>query len=529
MAPRSKRQKRAPAKKGEEADSAHATTPSSSATREPTLDLFYMLPHELRTRIIELACRSPPPPKVSKSRWDHSEGQKSIVPPLLDMATTLSLLLASKPLFDLAARLLYRDVMLFRPSALASFHQAVTSHPQLGELVLNLHVGPMNELPDEWNPLKEREGYYASDWSDAELSSPPYHPTCMQLRTSVQEHEQPALTLPSGKSTYRWGVAGDEICLGGEDRPTWHGCDDVLHAVEVAQRTIDVDLHHDGYAYHGYVELSNVEYMARAFEVQAVMDLCYYELSRRQAKYGINYPFEAGKGDKPSCLPLVLTGYSLAPGNDDGQTKNKASDEPWVLSRADLLRQINRRGSPTDRFDTPLLFARSGIDLNTNVGRDDRRCKLFGTTVYGEGKDWADLFSPSAGLTAAASSRSQEVIDVSLPQMHTLGSLLAQLRTVLLATPNVENLSLTGFLERAVCGTRSVGPLLPNLRALNLGPPPEVWLGPMLFDRLSQVQELRIGGVELMEEEAARIGSLHGLKHLQWSLPGLLSTKYAEK
>ncbi|PWN46606.1 hypothetical protein IE53DRAFT_391224, partial [Violaceomyces palustris] len=62
----------------------------------------------------------------------------------------------------------------------------------------------------------------------------------------------------------------------------------------------------------------------------------------------------------------------------------------------------------------------------------------------------------------------------------TLGSILAQLKTVLTMAPKLETLALDGFLERAVCGRRAAGGM-GKLRCVSLGPPPPYWSSPLLF------------------------------------------------
>lgn len=545
MAPRSKRQKRAPAKKGkeaqssrpsapgkkgEEAESAQATAPSSSAPREPTLDYFFFLPRELQFRIVELARRSPEPAKKSAPRvWGYSLERKPTVAPLLDVTTTLSLLLASKELYNLTAKILYHDVMLCRPSALVSFHQAITAHPQLGALVVNLHAGPIDGLPDDWYPLEELESCCPSEWSDEDRFTPPYYPSCMQIRNSIQKHEQPLnLYSPLGKDWARWHVAGDLVPLDPERscRSDRKLCDFML----VAQRRIDVSLEDEGYRLRGGTRLAGVDYTSRLFEAQAVLDLCYYEIARRQSKDGLKYPAGAPENDVLARLSLSIEGYPII--RQEDSTSKTPDEDRFILTRADFLRQIARPGSATDRFDSPLLFARSGIDIvNTDGASDDRRPLVRDDLASEQRKDWADLFSQATRCNRFSSNDpTADAIDPSIPHIDTLGSLLAQMRALLLATPNVENLSLTGFLKRALCGSRSVGSLLPALRALSLGPPPEQWLAPMLFERLTQVQELRIAGVELLEEEAACVADgLPGLQRLQWSFPGEVSRTYAEK
>lgn len=321
----------------------------------------------------------------------------------------------------------------------------------------------------------------------------------------------------------RWGVATERFSL--RSASSFPGHKEVRDAMLVAQETLDVDLQEEPYAYVCHPgpaqQIALVDYTMRVYEAQAVLDLTLQQMARRQALEGSKLP--PSRDGEDAAYPLLrIDRYPASPSkNTQAQTSSESSseeEERWVLSRSDILQHLARPGSMTDRFDSPLHFARSGIDIvDTEMPGDRRRPKLEQTD-----KEWLDLFSPSSKIFSGSSSLAANVIDGPRPPTATIGSLLAQLRMVLSSTPNLDTLSLTGFLEWAICGPRSVAPLLPKLRAVSIGPPPERWLAPMLFDKFKfgQVEELRLCGVELLLEEAESVvANLPSLKRLLWSMP----------
>lgn len=524
MAPRLKRQNRASSKnsKGDEKAAAPPSTSSSSSSASSaqsfSLEGFFNLPCELKFRIIELACRSPAPPPPPKPIWEREEDDK--VPPVLDTGTTFSLLLGSPDLYALVLPILWRDVMLSRPSALISFREAITSNPQLGLFVVNLHVGPSDELPGWAYPLSERKGFndsHCSGYSNA------YHPATMQITPSVRGNEQPHLNIKQGEGIFServWTVGDEHFELDASDH-FFPGYQEVVDMLGEAQEVIDVDLQNEGYSYDPKTKLAPVEYIARVYEAQAVLDLYLIEMARRQVRYDLVLPPQEDN-KRLACPHLIIEGYPNSPAHPTNE-----DEEVFILTPLDLLQHLARPGSVTDRFDSPLLFARSGVDIVKQTPSAGRRKRLDISDGERE-QDWADIFSPSSSIFSGSS-----VSTISLPSPHsgTIGSLLTQLRMVLASTPNLENLSLTGFLERAICGKRSAAPLLPKLRALSVGPPPQRWCAPIIFDQLGQIKELRICGIELLQEEAESVvAKLPVLKTLQWSMPNTpASQSYAPK
>lgn len=217
--------------------------------------------------------------------------------------------------------------------------------------------------------------------------------------------------------------------------------------------------------------------------------------------------------------------------------------KPFVITLDQINQHLTRAGSATDRFDHPLIFCRSGAKdfLFDGPGRgeyvgtedpfelaheEDER-PLYKDKAKPE--DYADLWDVR-GLERGW--RRKDVvypqdlssdIDPTSPNSATLGSLLTMTRAILCTTPSLVNLSLSGFLERAVCGTRSP-PGLRALKELSLGPAPPFWYAPMRLHHtaLASVEKLRIVGVQLFKSEiadiAGRRGALPNLREVEWTL-----------
>lgn len=184
-----------------------------------------------------------------------------------------------------------------------------------------------------------------------------------------------------------------------------------------------------------------------------------------------------------------------------------------MLSRSQLLDRLAAPKTRTDRFDHPLLFARSGMTW------PEAERYQYPEQIGIETPHWA---SDSDRDMVENLSFIQLLQDPVLPTTATMGGILSLTRALLAQTPHLENLSLTGFLERAVCGPR-VPAGLTNLRSLTLGPPDYGWswtppLYQLVRPSIASVERLRVCGRVLGKEEATAIlGGLPRLQHLQWS------------
>ena len=185
-----------------------------------------------------------------------------------------------------------------------------------------------------------------------------------------------------------------------------------------------------------------------------------------------------------------------------------------------------------DRFDHPLLIERSGFDVTIlpprvqePEGYSEKKAARYevidddwGCEGKYEFEDWAD-FAALRGADEQDVKRAQEgreALNALLLSTATFGSCLRLARSSLAHCTALQNLSLTGFLERAI----SSGQELPSLRCLTIGPPPLSWLLKIAFEGLGhRLEEVRVGGIMLIASEIDAITTnLRKLKKLDWSL-----------
>lgn len=521
MAPSSKRQRRsstasATSNDNVKEDGAASTLPSgvSSATPNdnvqgngaastlPSLQNFALLPNELRTRIVKLACRLP---ASSPLDADESSTTSSSATPGLDTATAVNLVRVSRSLYAVVTPLIWSHVWITTASALASFHHAIAAGPQLGRLVVNLHIGPDDQLPEWWYPL---------------------HPRAM-LRPVVTTISHSLRSAQEAQLLPLWCDKDEDWTL--TDTPADDCRDLAIHlALQALQRSLDIDLTDPGCTMNAE-QISIQEWTTRVYELRAGLEL--YLMAMRQIddqhQRSSSRKARTCGGHDSRCFsypPLLLTGASSAcapPGKP-----SETAAPPITLSRHQLLRHLARPGSITDRLDHPLTFERSGIAMTHGVDR-------YGNERFSDGEskgckvdDIADRFAPSHAGTAhsAVLPATPEVLDPSLHSTVTLGSLLALARSVISFTPLLRNLSLTGLFDRAVLGIKRVS--LPSLQHLSIGPPPAAWFAPLSFENIETIESLRICGVELGDSEALDIVyDCQSLKHLQLSLGTQWSTE----
>lgn len=327
-----------------------ATPPATAISSEPrTLQNFAMLPHELQVDIVLLAC-SPTPPSSTPAADETAAYSRQSTPThypwkrhprqRLDHDTILSLMLASKKFNELVVPVMYKSVWLSRPSALASFQSALSARPQLACLVQSLHVGPDSTMPHWYHPLSIEDSW-GSSW-----------PARTSITTSLREPEDGKL-LPRWCNRHlnlEWDVKS-----AGHDTPSRA----IHQALLVAQRDIDVDLNRYQRSMRGMI-LSSHEAQVRTCEVQASLDLYLMAMRRWEDEQGIvsssGNPKNKSVSDYP---PLNVTGYSTS---TRPATESSGSVAPFTVCRSELLRHLAGPHAITDRFDHPLIFARSGVE-----------------------------------------------------------------------------------------------------------------------------------------------------------------------
>lgn len=295
-------------------------------------------------------------------------------------------------------------------------------------------------------------------------------------------------------------------------------------------------------------------------ELQAALDLYLMEMRRVEERKGYEVKSWRSQEAKAEAVVPRISRHKgkcnayprlafVTPSLSTAATRGGDHDtdrEVFRITLAQVHEHLARPGCSTDTFDHPLLFARSGVRafLTGGPGRGLEEWEEGGdpyglvrgwdsSPTYNENasaEDFADIWN-GGGLRR---NKPKDVkippdlcdeADPTFPSAATLGSLLASARMVLSAVPSLEVLSLTGLMERAVCGSRSAA-TLKGLKSLSLGPPPPFWYAPMRLDHpaIGSVEELRIAGSFLFKSEIAAIaghgGALPKLKKLEWVLSG---------
>lgn len=461
-----------------------------STTRHIGLTGFWKLPHELQSRILETACGPPVLPRRV------TVGHRS------DCTTTmLRLALSCKAFNRQMLPILYANVRLPLPSNLSNFQRTLASRPALGRLVTRLHIGPDEEFRmSEWWPMSHTRLRSNTDTFPVRLTE-----SCDDPR------------LP------RW--ASPSHSLVPLDSSSSDLSKDVHNAFEAASRDLDVELQSPGSSRSGE-NIGMDAWRVRVWELQAAMELwCLYtrvcdeEEEQRTA-------VKPAYGTRPQYPSLAVGGRA--------SSSSAAGGEVFHVTRAALYQRMSRKEALTNHFGHPLLSARSGLRW---------RVRGLGQTWHDggrrrhavqEGEDVADLFAWASTPPApdeddfdfdadvvVPPSDLCDPLDEDIPATATVGGNLALARTVLSLTPSVSSLSLTGFLERALVGSRP--PCHQALRSVNLGPTAAGLSVPAHFEHtaLHGVRRLRICGAPLDPPEldaiAGKGGALPKLRQVEWT------------
>lgn len=490
------------------ADDGNAALPLLiGATELVSLEGFAILPAEVQQHIVDLSCliSASASPPTSRSLF------------FTDTPTAMSLCLASKGLNSLATPSLYRDVVITRPSALYFLQRTLKSHPERAKLTRRLHLGPLDALPEGWWPL-----------TNAFLDGDGWQPMKSVLGTAYTwiKTSLSKAQLPSHyDENHSWALS----------RPL-AGCREaaIREALQSAQAALDVNVRVEGQR----IATSRV---AAIMEVQAALDVYLesckrvedgIEEVRKVARPGARVPLQCRNGQCSHYCALDIWG-----------TSHRCS-RPWPpagvysCSRNDLLRHLARPGSPTDRFDHPLVFARSGFDVSVNpaLGKGHQyhstpgtgtHWRLVGDTFfYDEDCDWPDLASLQKDAERSWLWESDEdwaPRNEILINTGTIGQTLRLARSVLASLVNVEDLSLSGYLERVLDGKQHVS----NVRRLSLGPPPPYWDVSISLAGLDRLEQLHLCEVPAAEGELRPIiDELFHLRKVYWSLTETFPRSY---
>lgn len=227
--------------------------------------------------------------------------------------------------------------------------------------------------------------------------------------------------------------------------------------------------------------------------------------------------------------PLEITGRWGKRHIAVSRKRSASATATLVIDRSDLLGHLARPGGPTDRFDQPLLFLRSGARAEhlsyigrAGEGNGDNYTQRHGFTPSTSNSDIESGDLGSNDLVADDSS-------ISLPITAKINSLLDLAQSVLERASKLSNLSTSGIFERVICG-RITPPELPMLQNLSIGPPPPHWRTRLHLNHpaLARVKRLRISGVMLEEEEVRALSMLlsGSLERLEWVTAGRLSRQH---
>lgn len=451
------------------------------------LTQFWKLPKELQQRIIIAACG---PPTLFRSEvpgrtWDCTR-------------TMNRLSQSGKELYALATPLLYANVRLTRPSALRQFQQTLASRPALGRLVKTLHIGPTEALPDNWWPIVRSWGIIEDEW---------------RFRVNLIHHHN---------DPQQWGCRTHDLPLKICTREDWRWEKATSDALQAASCALDVDLHHDSRSYSGS-DIGTDAWHVRVLEVQAAMELFCFEAQRyeemEKERTGERYTFNLKVKYPRLVVDGGQSGRACSPAaEDDGK-------DAFHVTRTDIYRRMTRGGAPTDHFNHPLLFARSGLGWIAEGPGEVEHWGEAPREEPGHEGDPADFFAWPASTSGSGLSADVDLsdpVDLAIPSTASIGGNLSLARSVLSSTPLLRSLSLTGFLENAVIGERAPPPF-EALKNLTIGPPPTGCSLPHRFDHqtFSSIEKLRIcGHVPTPQDIATIVGddAFPSLRELQWSV-----------
>ncbi|CAO1622961.1 unnamed protein product [Sympodiomycopsis kandeliae] len=411
------------------------------------------LPAELRRIIFGFACRLPP---LDAGVFQERSALD------LDIPTTLTLCLVSCEVYIFIAPILYDDVAISRPSKLRSFSRALLERPSLGRLVRSLWIGDIESLPRNWWPLQSP--------NDTECT----------ITSSIQDVD----LLPRGVMLgHQWPLTGDppSLQVSSADQTTAPPVEmDEANLLKHIQLLVVKATQQVGSDKQGIDPMQvgrsrtdvigEDEWHVRVFEIQARLDTALQAIKRDGHKWrAIEYYLG---------LPLEWSTYVL------------------------------------DRFDHPLLLARSGI-VGVALDPSNQYLEEIEMEPADHAEDFADRFS-----TRNPRGR---FMTYNTYAHSTVGGILSTARSVLAMLPRLQHMGCSGYLDRVIVGTRPIGDVL-RLRTLVLGPSPQFWDYSIRLDHqhLSSVQSLIICDRFIDYDCAVRIAGHHQalpcLKQFHWLL-----------
>lgn len=508
--PSSKRRRAAPAAEND----ATPIVSDASTSQLVMLDRYHLLPPEIQRHIIDVACLAP------------SSAGNDAVHFNQDLPTVLNICIVSRAFKAYAIPSLYRHISITRPSSLHALQQVLQKNPGRAALIRSLHVGPAGgPLPAHWWPLTH--AYRPGGGLHVDQARLTDH-SCEWITTSLRKDQ-----LPSGyEALESWPI--------GLRKPS--GCREaaIHEALVTACASLDVDLERPGLGHYWSYDAGKA-WIPRVFEVQAALDLYLLKLRSlenedpalvRLAQPGARIPAPCRTGSCSHYPALVITG--LPPPRHGWRSFPLGA---FMVHRGEILRHLARSGAITDRFDHPITLARSGFDVSVfrpsweRVEPDVRyelRSESWDLEGVHEQYDFADLATLRESDRLVAGWTSPDRPFAGPLSTATLGSTLQLARSVLAFLTNLNNLSLTGYLEAALARSALASS---SLRRLTLGPCPPSWLAATAnVQELSGLVELRICGAMLDPSAIELITTEMGhLRLFEWSIAELYDSRSEER
>lgn len=476
---------------------------------------FSSLPYEVREVIIEAACLSSSSSTASTSRSPFS----------CDITTAYSLCLTCRETNAQVTPLLWREISITRPSSLYALHQSLLAHAHRAKLIQSIHIGPQDILPRHWWPL-------SSTFVEPERRPEGLLPVKMYDRphrwiaSSLDRNDLPAGC--GATAAWRWD----------QRSPSCRGAA-VYAALEVIKDQLGLTRVFDHLS-------TSAQVVEPVFEAQACLDLYLQRIRSLEeqnpnlshaAAPGASVPLQCHNGQCTYYPALILKdvprrsleALELTPRCSSSAT---SSTNTFVISYSRVLCHLARKGGATDRFDHPLLLARSRFRIITQAPAASGPLAYYPSqatyeahgdprgNLYHEISDWPGLKvlqNEARRLTSEGNDAGQYAAALSTA---VVGKVVALARSVLfLAATSLQNLSLTGYLSKAITAGLSDALPLPSLRRVSLGPYLPRWQGSVCLQGLGQIKELRICGA-ILGQWAVRViaRDMPRLRRFEWSL-----------
>lgn len=197
-----------------------ASTPDDGSLAQPGAPpaafdrCFTRLPDDIQLRIVTMACWLPAASEPGQAR--HSD---------YDTATTHAIALVCKDFHNVAAKFLFKNICITRPSTLRWLVATIVNCPQLGECVKNLHIGPNDALPIECLPVQNGK-------------------LIVSMSVPTDEGRCPSWLFPRPYTIHLQGL---------ENRGPPQAIQAILDAVDAVSRHFMVDLTRLEYSYSGEI------------------------------------------------------------------------------------------------------------------------------------------------------------------------------------------------------------------------------------------------------------------------------------